>query len=150
VSTVTLKSELHATSALQKHIMNGIDALDRRDQELIAPDERRRVGDSLYLDKAVEADHPQEHRWDYVLSVPDAAAIIGIEPHSAKDSEISVVIKKKCWAAGYLRKHMSSRGVSRWFWVTHGRVGISILDKERRRLSKYGIEFVGKSLRSLS
>jgi hypothetical protein len=137
-------------SALLAHVEPGLRAVRRQDLVLIAARERPKVGDSLDLDEATRAELPEAHRWDYLLSVPAAAAIIGLEFHTAGDKEIRVVIAKKANALVQLRAHFRPRcGVSRWYWVTRGAVGFSRMEKARRLLDQSGIEFVGRQLRHL-
>src|SRR5437867_3754078 len=116
-----LTSALHAVSPLRAAVRNHLDALSAADAALIALSERPKVGDSINLDAAMRPAFPQANRWDYLMSVPTLHHIIGLEPHSAKDSEISVVIAKKQCASAYLRNHLRpSNRVARWFWVCTG------------------------------
>ncbi len=147
--TPLLRTALRRDSHLQKHVKKGTSAFDRRDLALVAESERSRIGDSLDLDAATQPELPNENRWDYVLSLPDLSEIVGIEPHAAKDSEIGVVIAKKKNAVQYLQGHFcSGHRVKRWFWVSHGRVGFSRMDRARRRLDQNGILFVSRILRT--
>ncbi len=124
-------------------------ALLRRDVELIHKDARSFVGDSLDLDAAAREEFPEDNRWDYLLSLPEMEKIVGLEPHSAKDDLVSVVIRKKKNAESYLRNHLKSGvKVANWFWVSHGKVSFSRMDPVRRRLDQNGIEFRGRQLRT--
>jgi hypothetical protein len=116
---------------------------------LIAIDVRPAIGDSLDLDSATQAAYPNDHRWDYVLSVLANGDLVGVEPHTAKNSEIDVVIKKKTNAAAHLRLHLHpGRAVARWYWVTRGKVAFSPMEKAERKLAQNGIKF-SRVLRSL-
>ena len=96
-----------------------------------------------------ETEHPGANRWDYIVSIPDSQEFAGIEPHSAKDSEVSVVIRKKQHATEYLRSHLQDGyRITKWFWVTRGTVSFSKMDPARRRLDENGIKFVGHLLRT--
>jgi predicted PhzF superfamily epimerase YddE/YHI9 len=144
---VLLRSVLLATSSLREHVQAGVGALSKQDVRLIKEPERPRVGDSLNLDEATRDEHPEDPRWDYLLSVPDQSQIVAMEPHSARQSEVSVVIAKKKWAIAVLRDHFGPRhAVARWLWVSSGTVGFSRMDRERRRLDQHGIEFVGRKV----
>jgi len=145
-----LRAALNDGSSLREHVKDGMSAFARVDLGLVAESERSRIGDSLNLDTATRAEFPEANRWDYILSLPEVPEIVGIEPHSAKDSEITVVIAKKKHAIEYLRNHL--RGgyrIARWFWVSPGTVGFSRMDRARRRLDQNGIQFVGRMLRTL-
>lgn len=148
---VTITNALCQGSSLRAGVRRNLGALIKRDLHLIEERERVRVADSLDLDSATTAECPNANRWDYLLSVPDAGRVVGLEPHSAGDSDIKVVIRKKQWAEVYLRGHLrQEHRVSRWYWVSHGRVTFSRMERARRELDGNGIEFVGRTLRSLA
>jgi hypothetical protein len=145
-----LKEALHDRSQLRGHVRGAMGAFEGVDVKLIAEDQRPRIGDSLDLDAASQSEHPEANRWDYIISVPDSQRLAGIEPHTARDSEISVVILKKNHATEYLRSHLQEGyRITKWYWVTHGRVGFSKMERARRRLDQNGIEFAGRLLRNL-
>ena len=143
-----LAEAIHTNSKLQDAIKPELKALLRKDVNLIHKDARNLVGDSLDLDAATREEFPEDNRWDYLLSIPEMGKIVGLEPHSAKDDQVGVVIKKKKNAETYLRSHFKSGvKVSNWFWVSHGKVSFSRMDPVRRRLDQNGIEFCGRQLR---
>jgi hypothetical protein len=145
-----LASALKPTSPLRPKVLAGLGAMLPGDRALFRPDQSARVGDSLDLDTAARAQHPQDNRWDYVVSVPDQKKLVGIEPHQGKDSEVSVVIAKKEWAKAYLRNHLhDGRYVASWIWVVHGRVKLTKNERNRRRLDQAGISFQGREIRAL-
>ena len=145
-----LKAALNEKSPLRDLVQPGMAAFAKVDFKLIAEDQRTRIGDSLDLDAASKDEDPGSNRWDYIVSIPDLKEFIGIEPHSAKDSEISVVIAKRKHAIQYLRKHLQDcYRITRWFWVSHGTVSFSKMDRARRRLDQNGIAFAGRMLRNL-
>jgi len=129
-------------------VETGLHALASVDTKLIAEVERAKFADSLDLDEASKGDLPDSPRWDYLLSLPEEAQIIGLEPHTARDAEISVVIAKKEIARTYLRSHfLEGRHVARWIWVSHGTVGFSRMEVAQRRLAQRGIEFTRRLTR---
>lgn len=143
-----LANALHSSSHLRGSVAAGIGALPKSERSLIAQDQRSRVGDSLDLDEASRAEHPNSNRWDYLLSLADCSQIIGLEPHSARDDEIGTVIAKKRQALQYLQQHLpSNRAVRRWYWVSPGPVRFAITEKAIRRLSQAGITFAGRLVR---
>ncbi len=145
-----LDTALKKVSPLRLKVVSGLGALPAGDRALLHANARPTVGDSLDLDEAARQEHPQDNRWDYVVSVPDQNRLVGIEPHQAKDSEVSVVIAKKDWARTYLHIHLNDgRQVARWIWVSHGRVGFSNTERNRRRLDQAGIAFHGREVREL-
>jgi len=145
-----LVSALHTNSTLRDHVVSGSQAIESKDLKLLSEQVRKSIGDSVDLDQASRAEAPEDNRWDYIVSSPENELFAGIEPHTAKDSEISVVIAKRKHAIAYLRNHLVHGViVSRWFWVTHDKVGFSNMEKARRRLDQQGIRFVGGVLKSL-
>lgn len=145
---MTLGAAFQENSPLVHMVRQGLDAVKRRDRALIAQAERGKIGDSLDLDEATREDSPGEHRWDYILSVPSASRLIGLEPHTAADAEVKVVIKKKTNAVRILREHLKPGiAISEWHWVTSGKVGFSRMDRATRALNQNGITFSGRLLR---
>lgn len=145
----SLKKSLKENSPLVDLVELGLGAFLNVDTKLVAESQRPRVGDSLNLDAATKEELPQENRWDYILSIPDIKKIVGIEPHSAKDNQVSVVVKKRKNAVEYLRGHLQDGiRVSTWYWVCHGRVSFSKTERARRILLQNGIKFEGRVLRS--
>lgn len=145
-----LKTALHDSSTLQKHVKSGAGALAPGHVKLIAEAERSKIGDSLELDTAAKNEFPEANRWDYMMSLPALEQIVGVEPHSARDSEISVVIAKRKHAIQYLQSHLrAGYRVTKWFWVSPGTVGFSRMERARRLLDQNGITFEGRVLRKL-
>ena len=137
-------------SSLRNYLKTGMGAFARVDVGLIARTERTKIGDSIDLDAASRPEFPEENRWDYMMSLPATSEIVGLEPHTARDSEICVVISKRKHALAYLRSHLrAGHHVAKWFWVSHGPVGFSRMERARRLLDQNGIEFAGRLLRTL-
>jgi len=108
---------------------------------------RAAFGDSLALDDAMLAGHEQENRWDYLLGHTSSGAVVGLEPHSAKQDQVSTVVNKRKAAKDQLQDHLRpGQTVSRWYWVASGDVFFADTDRVRFQLDQNGIEFVGKRL----
>lgn len=138
-------------SALRALVREGLGALKDGDIQLIALELRTSVRDSLDLDAAAREQHPNANRWDYLVALRDRHEIVGVEPHSARDDQISVVIAKKREAMNYLSIHFRAGvAVSRWYWITRGQVGFSKMDRARRSLDQNGITFRGRALRDFN
>jgi hypothetical protein len=143
-------STILQASPLRTRVKPGAGALIKRDLQLIDERERKKIGESLDLDGASRAEHPSKNRWDYLLSLPAAGRVVALEPHTARDSEVGVVIAKRAFALQYLRSHMPPRyRIAEWYWVCHGSVNFSNMDRARRQLDQQGITFVGRRLRKL-
>lgn len=108
---------------------------------------RAAFGDSLALDDAMLAGHEQENRWDYLLGHTASGAVVGLEPHSAKQDQISTVVNKRRAAKEQLEDHLRpGQMVSRWYWVASGDVHFADTERLRFQLDQNGIEFIGKRL----
>ncbi len=74
---------------------------------------------------------------------------MGLEPHTANNTAISVVIRKREASLRHLRGHLKSGVfVAEWFWVASGKVDFTPMDKALLQLTASGIDFVGKALLS--
>lgn len=140
-----VRRALWADSALQDLVEDGIGAVAVAHREYLEESIRSQFADSLDLDKALEKERAQENRWDYLLGHSASGHVVAVEPHSAKDGEIEVVIRKRSAACKQLRDHLRDGArIAAWLWVASGNVHFAATEKARRRLDQHGIEFVGK------
>lgn len=143
----TVAMALRSGSSIATAVLTGMTALGKSDRKLIHESIRPEIGDGINLDEATRIAFPNQNRWDYVLSVPNRKLLIGVEPHSANDGELSVVIKKRNNAVDFLADQLKpGERVARWYWVTRGKVNFSNTEKARRALDQNGIRFVGRML----
>ncbi len=88
-------------------------------------------------------DHPEENRWDYLLGHTPSVSIVALEPHSAKQDQISKIIDKKKAARQQLSGHLKpGEQISAWIWVASSKVFFADTEKVRLRLNQQGIRFV--------
>jgi hypothetical protein len=119
-------------------------ALETAHRDHFDPAIRSSFADSLDLDAALQADHEQENRWDYLLGHRPSREVVAVEPHSARTDQVSTVIGKRSSARKQLRTHLRDGArVSRWLWVASGRVSFAHTEKAKLLLDQNGIEFVG-------
>lgn len=139
---------LRAESELQERVQNGAAALRKQHRSgLFSPDTLPTIADSLDLDAALVDGNEEQHRWDYLLGHGPSNVIIGVEPHSAKQDEVSRVIHKRKAALQQLRAHLRDGvQVARWLWVSSGSVQFAGSEKTKRLLDQNGIEFVGRKV----
>lgn len=141
-----IRKSLLDDSTLQPHVKDGISAIKKVDAFILDKSIRSEFEDSLDLDEHTRVGREGENRWDYILG-HSSGRIIAIEPHSATNGEVSVVIAKKDASQRVLIDHLrSGKAVSSWNWVSSGKVALMPLDKIRLRLAQNGITFVGRSL----
>lgn len=142
-----IRNGLTDDSTLQPLVRDGMQALKREHRNMIAADLRDAFSDSLDIDLAFKKGREQEHRWDYLMGHTPTQSIVGIEPHSAKNDEISTVIDKRKDAIDQLRGHLKPGvKVASWYWVASGRVFFMPFEKATVRLANSGITFIGKEL----
>lgn len=141
--TSPIRDALVAGSGLIGSVLDGLKALSS--SEPIDEKIRSRFLDSLDLDAALRQQYPNENRWDYLIGLGAPSLLVGVEVHSAHTDQISAVIAKRTAAIRQLRGHLrKGRAVSRWLWVSSGRVDFDPYEKAKRRLDENGILFVGK------
>lgn len=146
-ASTPLRKAFCPQSNLILHVMDGIKALKSDDRQHISDAITQEFSDSIDIDSALQNAHPQQNRWDYLLGHSPSVRVIAIEIHSAKDDEISAVIKKREAAQQQLKPHLANGAViSVWLWVSSGSVKFANTERARRRLDQHGIEFVGRKV----
>ncbi|WP_156187999.1 hypothetical protein [Chromobacterium sp. LK11] len=139
-----VKSMLKEESPLRVLVKAGMQAIEAGHRAYFDKAIRESFVDSLELDEAVRNGHEQENRWDYLLGHEPTGDVVAVEPHSAKNDEISTVIRKKSAAKLQLEAHLvNGKKVKKWLWVASGKVHFADTDKARRLLDQAGIKFVG-------
>ena len=139
-----VRKALVENSALLPLVCDGMDAVETAHRNYFDTAIRSAFADSLELDEAVRKGREQENRWDYLLGHDPSGELVAVEPHSAKQDEITTVIKKRTAALQQLKEHFRDDvQVKRWLWVSSGKVQFADTEKARRRLDQSGIEFVG-------
>jgi len=129
-------------------IRKSLQALKKEHRKLVSGEVAPRVNESLDLDTATARAFPNDPRWDYLLGITGNARLIALEPHSAKDDQISLLIRKKRASTIHLRPHLRDGAfVSAWVWVASNGVSFADTEKTRRRLDEHGITFAGRELR---
>lgn len=144
-----IRKVLQQASLLQTLVRDGLEALEKTDKSFIDEEIRARFVDSLALDAALKKGNENANRWDYLLGDGTHECVIALEPHGAKDSEISVVIEKRRAALDQLRPHLrDGQKVAAWFWVQSSGHGFLDTERARRQADQAGISFVGRSLKA--
>lgn len=137
------------TSPLLEMVHDGLGALSKAHRGLLADELKSDFADSLDLDAALEAKHPQENRWDYLVGHGPTKNVIAIESHTATDKQVSVVIEKRSAARRQLRDHLRDGAQpSAWIWVTEGKGGFAQSERTTRLLDQAGITFASRKVLS--
>lgn len=136
---------LRQHSALQSSVVDGLGAVEGGHRDYFDVAIRSSFGDSLDLDKAMAPGREQENRWDYLVGHSPSGKVVAVEPHSAKQEEITTVIKKRVAAREQIKEHLRDGvQIEKWLWVASGNVQFANTEKAKLRLDQNGIEFVGK------
>lgn len=139
-----IRSALRKESTLLPLVVDGLGAVKNAHRDYFDAAIRQAFADSLDLDKAMQLGHEQANRWDYLLGHASSGNVVAVEPHSAKQDEITTVIKKRIAARKQMKDHLRDGArVTKWLWVASGRVHFANTEKARLRLDQHGIEFVG-------
>lgn len=142
--TTPVRAAIRPGDPLLDAVCDGLGAVKSVDKDYLDAAIRRDFADSLELDAAIEAQHPDDHRWDYLLGHAPSGEVVAVEPHSAKEDEISRVIRKRQAAKVQLNGRLCDDAkISRWLWVSSGKVHFANTEKAKLRLDQAGIEFVG-------
>lgn len=140
-----VRKALRANSPLREKVANGLGAVMSAHRDYFDTSERPEFTDSLDIDEAFKFEREQEHRWDYLVGHAPSGRIVGVEPHSAENSEITTVVMKLRAARAQLRDHLRDGVfVAKWLWVASGKVQFAPMEKARFTLVQNGIEFVGR------
>jgi hypothetical protein len=143
-----VRGALRPESALQPSVCDGLGAVATAHRDYIHESIRVHFNDSLDLDEALREGHEQENRWDYLLGHSRTGEVVAAEPHSAKQDQVSTVIRKKKAALVHLRDHLRNGArVSRWLWISSGKVQFANTEKTTLLLAQNGIQFVGRAIR---
>ena len=139
-----LRIALLEESSLRPLVVDGLGAIGAAHRGYFDLAIRPAFADSLDIDEALKPGHEHENRWDYLLGHSASGHLVAIEPHSAKQDEISTVIKKRSAAREQLKGHLHDGiRIAKWLWVASGKVHFADTEKARRLLDQNGIEFVG-------
>ena len=139
-----VRNSLRADSALRNAVVDGLGAVASAHRDYFDSDVRSYFADSLDIDAGLREGREQENRWDYLVGHRPSGEVVAVEPHSAKQDEVSAVIEKRRAARQQLAGHLvNGARITKWLWVASGKVHFADTEKARRRLDQAGIEFVG-------
>jgi len=145
-----VRAALKTHSPLQGMVKDGLGALTNTHRIHFDDSVRASLVDSLDIDEGLKQGREQENRWDYLLGHEPSQKLVGVEPHSAQNNEITTVIRKRDAARRQLQEHLRDGVfVSKWIWVASGKVHFLPMEKATLRLAEKGIQFVSQKIRLL-
>jgi hypothetical protein len=140
-----VRGALRQDSILLPNVKDGLGDVKAAHRQLIDGSIRTTFVDSLEIDDNLKPGRDQENRWDYLLGHGPSGSLVALEPHSAKDDQVSTVIRKREAALKQLGPHLRDGArIEKWLWVASGAVYFARTEKVSIRLIQSGIEFVGK------
>jgi len=143
-----IRAGLKKESDLHSAVKDGLGAVQNSHKDYFDMPIRQAFIDSMELDEAVKKGNEQDNRWDYLLGYSATDEIIAIEPHSAKQDEVSTVIKKRKSAKEHLKDHLREGvKINKWLWVASGKVHFANTEKVIVQLNQNGIKFVGTKIK---
>jgi hypothetical protein len=146
-SRTPIRAALRLDSSLQSNVKDGLGAVIATHHVCIHETIRSAFADSVDIDDALKKGREQENRWDYLLGYRPSKQVIGVEPHSAANTEITTVINKLIAARRQLRDHLcDGKCVAKWLWVASGKVNFMPMEKAMFPLAQHGITFVGRTI----
>ncbi|WP_147297901.1 hypothetical protein [Trinickia dinghuensis] len=76
---------------------------------------------------------------DYLLGHEASGDVVAVEPHSAKDGQVSTVVKKQGAARNHLRDHLRDGvKIRKWLRVSAGKVHFADTEKTKLLLLQSG------------
>ncbi|MBK8213270.1 MAG: hypothetical protein IPK71_05910 [Myxococcales bacterium] len=140
-----VRGALRAESPLRPLVCDGMGAVEKAHHAYFDPAIRAHFADSLDIDAGLKKGHDQENRWDYLLGHAPSGQVVAVEPHSARQDEVTTIIKKRAAARAQLRGHLRDGvKIAKWLWVASGDVQFAAVERAKLMLDQNGIEFVGK------
>jgi hypothetical protein len=144
-----VRGALTDESTLRPLVKDGLGAVQNAHKAYFVEEVRAEFADSIDIDEALREGRERDNRWDYLLGHSASGTVVAVEPHSARDDEVSTVIAKRTAARDQLKDHLRpGAAVARWLWVASGKVCFANTEKTRLRLDQSGIEFVGKQVQA--
>jgi len=83
--------------------------MEDRHHDCIDVSVRAEFADSIDIDKAMQVGNEQENRWDYLLGHTPSTKVVALEPHRARQDEISTIIRKREKAREQLLPHLKTK-----------------------------------------
>lgn len=140
------RTAVRDTDEIAPSLRSHLDALKKAHQNRIHARRPSRATGSVDIDAALQAAHPNAHRWDYAVGYrinnqEDKAYFI--EVHPAEAGEVSRVLRKmqwlQCWMQGKAVDEVRPR---EFVWVSAGGNKIPPNSPHQRRLNGHGLKLV--------
>jgi hypothetical protein len=145
------KSAIKEISILKSAYRTGLKALSVADRKRIFCKNTHILRGSIYFDKVLAIDYPNDPRWDYGIGIDTKKGsdrVIWVEVHPASSSHVQGVIEKSKWLKEFLEQYEwpFTEQQQEFVWIASGKVSILLGSPQRRKLALAGIRFAGSNL----
>ena len=149
---MTFKEAIEKTPHLNRAWKTGLQALRPEDKPHIAAADTRKITGSVDVDTAYKKVDPYGNRWDFGIAYQhtnrQAEVVYWVEPHTASDSQVSVVIKKAQWLLHWLKNDgvLLKSFEYNIVWVSSGATAFTDSSTQKKRMAQAGLQYVGNKL----
>ena len=147
------KQAVEETPGLTDAWHSGLGALRGADRRRVDAEDPRRLTGSVDIDSALQAEFPDEPRWDYAIGhrPSNLAAEIAywVEVHPASAGEVKVVLQKLVWLKTWLPNLAPSLSAMRkaFIWVSSGKTSFTLSSPQQKRFALLGLPHKGRVFR---
>jgi hypothetical protein len=147
------KEAVEGTPNLADAYKEGLQALRAQDRKHIEAEDPRKLRGSVDVDLALRAEDPHGNRWDFAIAYQHTnhqdEFVYWVEPHTASDSQIDVVIKKANWLLKWLKQpgNLLDQFKRDIVWVSSGRTSLTLSSPQSKRMALAGLTHKGQILR---
>ncbi len=151
---MTFKDAVEQTTGLGEAYCRGLRALRSQDRTHVDAQDTQRLSGSVDLDSVLQADQPNDPRWDYGVghrpsNLNGREMIYWIEIHPATDGEVKVVIGKLQWLKQWLSS--SARKLNamhrEFVWLSSGKTSLTLTAPQRKKMALEGLQHKGGHFR---
>lgn len=150
---MSFKRAAGRTPHLQNAWMQGLGALRAQDRPHIVAEDPRQLQGSVNVDGALEARHPNAHRWDFAIGYRHSGwtsdYVYWVEIHSATDREVNIVLDKLRWLRTWLLGdgRLLNSFHRDFIWVSSGATSFTLGAPQLKRFAQFGLQHKGRVLR---
>ncbi|MBI3414110.1 MAG: hypothetical protein HY043_02130 [Verrucomicrobia bacterium] len=150
---MTFEQAVAQTPYLEGAWRDGLGALRAEDKTHIKAEDTRRLRGSVDLDKALQPNEPNAHRWDFAIAYQHTNRkeefVYWVETHTASDSQINAVLKKLDWLKGWFSRdgQKMAKFEREIVWVPSGPTAFTKGATQVKILATKGIRYSGAVLR---
>jgi len=149
---VTAEQAVNATPHLNGKWEKGLQALRPEDKPYIKAADTRAITGSVDVDTALVRVDPNANRWDFAIGYQhedrDSECLYWVELHTARNSQVDVVLRKLRWLLRWLAGDGKAldKFERDFVWVSSGRTDFTLNGPQRRAFADLALRQTGGSL----